>query len=65
MADRILVPLSALFKSPTLRRVFRDAERDSGAAFAVPPPRRPELRDGAAAALPVRSLELAGGSHHG
>jgi len=59
MADRNATPIWAFFKSPTLRRVFRDAERDSDDAFAIPAPRRPELRDGAAAALPVRVLELA------
>lgn len=48
-------PLSTLFRDPFVRRAFERAEKDGGASFAVPAPRRPVLSGGAA----VRVLELA------
>lgn len=48
------IPLSRLFRDPKLRAVFERAERDNGAAFAVPAPKKPVLNGGA-----VRLLELA------
>ena len=47
MADRN-IPLSEMFVNPALRAVFRRAERDNGAAFAIPTPKAPVLIGGAA-----------------
>ena len=47
-------PLSSLFRDPVLAAAFARAERDSGAAFAVPAPKPPVLTGGA-----DRALELA------
>lgn len=44
------IPLSSLFRDPVLAAAFARAERDSGAAFAVPAPRSPVLVGGAAVA---------------
>jgi hypothetical protein len=42
--------LSSMFSDPFLRRAFRRAERDGGAAFPVPAaPNKPKLTDGAVA----------------
>lgn len=48
-------PLSSLFRDPFVRAAFQRAEKDGGASFAVPAPRRPVLTGGEA----VRVLELA------
>jgi hypothetical protein len=48
-------PLSNLIRDPMVRDAFRRAERDSGAAYAVPAPKPPKLTDGAAA-KPRREL---------
>jgi hypothetical protein len=50
----VTIPLSSLFRDPVLVAAFARAERDSGAAFAIPAPRAPVLSGGAA-----RVLELA------
>jgi hypothetical protein len=44
------IPLSSLFTDPRVRDAFRRAERDHGAAFAVPAP-SPHLLGGGAAEL--------------
>ena len=48
-------PLSLLFRDPVLAAAFARAERDSGAAFAVPAPRSPVLAGGAAVARVLES----------
>lgn len=48
-----IAPLSELFQSPDLRRIFRDAERDQNGAFVVSLPKTPELTGGAAVELEV------------
>ncbi len=50
------ITLSSLFRNPAVRDAFERAERDNGAAFAVPVPKAPVLTGGAAAA---RVLEVA------
>ncbi|SEL38908.1 hypothetical protein SAMN04515666_103600 [Bosea lupini] len=40
-------PLSSLFRDPALRRAFERAERDDGAAFAVPAPKPAPISGGA------------------
>ncbi|MGP9819179.1 hypothetical protein ACTZWW_04110 [Salinarimonas sp. NSM] len=40
--------LSTLFRDPFVRRAFERAEKDGGASFAVPAPRRPVLSGGEA-----------------
>lgn len=52
MADKS-VALSALFANPVLRDAFRRAERDNGAAFAIPAPKAPVLSGGQAKQLEV------------
>lgn len=51
-------PVSEILKDPALRAIFRRAERDNGAAFAVPTPKTPRL-DGGATVKPELSLVLA------
>jgi hypothetical protein len=48
------VRLSSLFTDPLIRDAFRRAERDAGAAFAVPAPSPHLIPGGAAEPLPAR-----------
>lgn len=43
-------PLSSMFSDPMVRAAFQSAERDNGAAFAIPAPKPPVLAGGAALA---------------
>jgi hypothetical protein len=49
------IQISSLFRNPALKAIFEKAERDNGAAFAIPAPKAPVLSGGAA----VRVLEAA------
>lgn len=49
--DHSTTTLADLFTDPALRRVFRDAERDQGFAFAIPDPVDPLLSGGAEAEM--------------
>ena len=45
------IPLSSLFTDPRLRAAFARAERDDGAAYAIPAPQTPVLNGGAGKVL--------------
>lgn len=45
------VLLSSLFTDPRVRAAFERAERDDGAAYAIPAPQTPVLSGGAAKVL--------------
>lgn len=57
------VRLSSLFTNPAVKAAFERAERDNGAALAVPAPRPPRFIGGAGASLrsrhQIEALELA------
>ena len=53
-----MIRLSSLFTNPAVKAAFERAERDNGAALAVPAPRYPRLTDGAAAKLPRNAAAL-------
>lgn len=46
-----MIKLSSLFTNPALKSAFERAEKDNGAAFALPAPKAPVLAGGAAKAL--------------
>lgn len=54
-SGREFLPLSSLFRDPAVRLAFQRAEREDGAAFAVPSPSPRPLLDGAL----LRQLEMA------
>lgn len=45
------ITLSSLIRNPAVRAAFQRAERDNGAAFAIPAPKAPVLTGGAARVL--------------
>ena len=45
------VPLSSLFRDPTLRHAFERSEREDGAAFAIPAPKPAPVSVGAVKVL--------------
>ncbi|WP_170311450.1 hypothetical protein [Rhizobium oryzihabitans] len=45
--------ISALIKNPIVKAAFERAERDNGAAFAIPAPKAPVLTGGSAKVLEV------------
>lgn len=47
-SSRHAAPLSSMFADPVVRAAFQRAERDNGAAFAIPAPNSPVLSGGAA-----------------
>lgn len=46
--SRQATPLSSMFSDPMVRAAFQRAERDNGAAFAIPAPKAPVLNGGVA-----------------
>jgi hypothetical protein len=59
------IPLSALFADPMIREAFRRAERDHGAAFAIPAPSPCLLPGGTFVPAPIPEQGLESGSSDG
>ncbi len=58
-ADLGIIPLSQLSNDPALRAFFDRGEHFSGDQFALPAPRKPDLKTGAAVQAPARAVEFA------